>query len=134
MVASMPDAFLPQQERSRIVALHRDPNQILQNGGRIASFDFRGISPCLFPRNLNAYTDPGQSQWAWGNGGDHGSGVGDVGTQQYSAYWHSFDDNCDVFKQYQTGWFIHAWAQESTFDMLKDDGSYATPAWKPKRC
>ena len=75
-----------------------------------------------------------QSQWAWGTGGDHGSGVGDVGTAQYSAYWHSFDDNCDFFKQYLTGWFIHAWAMESTFDMVKDDGSYAIPAWKPKRC
>lgn len=83
---------------------------------------------------LSVADDGYKSQWASGPGGSHGDGVGDVGVAQYSSYWHSFDDNCDLFKQYQTGWFIHAWAMESTFDMVKDDGSYVIPAWKPKRC
>ncbi|KAL8791308.1 MAG: hypothetical protein Q9195_005927 [Heterodermia aff. obscurata] len=75
-----------------------------------------------------------ESQWASATGGDHGSGVGDVGHAQYSTYWHNFDNNCELFKQYQTGWFLHAWAMESTFDMVKDDGSYEIPNWKPRRC
>lgn len=40
-----------------------------------------------------------ETQWAWGKGGDHGDGPnGDVGTNQYSNYWHSFADNCELFK------------------------------------
>ena len=40
-----------------------------------------------------------ETQWAWGKGGDHGDGPnGDVGTSQYSNYWHSFADNCELFK------------------------------------
>ena len=75
-----------------------------------------------------------KSQWASARGGFHGNGVGDVGHAQYSKYWHNFDDNCELFKQYQTGWFLHAWAQESTFDMVNDNGSYEIPNWKPRRC
>ena len=75
-----------------------------------------------------------KSQWASAPGGYHGDGVGDVGHAQYSTYWHNFDNNCELFKQYQTGWFLHAWAMESTFDMVKDDGSYEIPSWKPRRC
>eukprot|EP01034_Spumella_vulgaris_P044242 gene44242-54998_t len=56
-----------------------------------------------------------ETQWAWGKGGDHGDGPsGDVGTDQYSRYWHSFADNCELFKEYQTGWFWHAYSSEST--------------------
>ncbi len=92
------------------------------------------VGDCLRATLNVCLTSNFQTQWAWGTGGDHGSGVGDVGITQYSEYWHTFDDNCALFKQYQTGWFIHAWAMETTFDMIRDDGSYTIPAWKPKRC
>ena len=88
--------------------------------------------PADFPSHTDIWSH--QSQWAWGENSDHGGGRGDVGPSQYSNYWHAFDDNCSLFKQYQTGWFIHAWSQESTFDMVEDDGSYAMAAWKPQRC
>nr|POE54212.1 hypothetical protein CFP56_63515 [Quercus suber] len=32
---------------------------------------------------------------------DHEGGQGDVGPDQYAAYWHSFDDNCSFFKDNQ---------------------------------
>jgi hypothetical protein len=75
-----------------------------------------------------------QTQWAWAYNDGHQGGDGDVGFPQYSDYWHNFDNNCEFFKTQNTGWFLHTWSGEGTFDMLLDDGSYAIPNWKPQIC
>ena len=74
-----------------------------------------------------------ESPWAWGQT-DHNSGKTDVGVDQYTNYWKTFDDNCEWFKEKNVGWFLHAWRGEDTFDILKDDGSYVIPNWKPQKC
>nr|POE90665.1 hypothetical protein CFP56_60278 [Quercus suber] len=75
-----------------------------------------------------------ESQWAWADNQNHEGGNGDVGHDQYSDYWNSFDDHCSYFKDNQVGWFLHTWQGEGTFDMKLDDGSYELPNFKPQVC
>ena len=74
-----------------------------------------------------------ESQWAWGPNDAHGSHK-DSSVQSYTKYWKQFDDNCELMKELGIGWFVHDWRGESTFDMVKDDGSYVIPGWKPRKC
>ncbi|QKX63216.1 uncharacterized protein TRUGW13939_10385 [Talaromyces rugulosus] len=90
--------------------------------------------------NVNLPILISETQWAWayndGHAGGHVTGPDscDCGEEQYTNYWQNFDDNCQFFKQNQVGWFLHSWQQEGTFDMKKDDGSYAIPNWVPTKC
>lgn len=74
-----------------------------------------------------------ESQWAWGKT-DHNPGKSDVGPSQYIQFWKAFDNNCEWFRDRQVGWFLHAWRGEDTFDIVKPDGSYAIPNWRPRKC
>jgi exo-beta-1,3-glucanase (GH17 family) len=74
-----------------------------------------------------------ETQWAWGPNFHYEDHV-DVGVDQYTAYWKKYDDECEFLKANGIGWFIHTWYGEDTFDMLKDDGSYVIPNWKPRKC
>ena len=74
-----------------------------------------------------------ETMWAWGKT-DHNPGKSDVGVAQYTNYWKTFDNNCEWFKQKNVGWFLHAWQGEDTFDMVKSDGSYVIPNWRPRKC
>lgn len=74
-----------------------------------------------------------ESQWAWGKT-DHNPGKSDVGVQQYTNYWKTFDNNCEWFKSKNVGWFLHAWRGEDKFDMVKPDGSYIIPNFRPRKC
>ena len=74
-----------------------------------------------------------ETQWAWAKT-DHNPGKSDVGVAQYTDYWKTFDNNCEWFKEKQVGWFLHAWRGEDAFDMVKPDGSYVIPNWRPRKC
>ncbi|KAJ4154750.1 hypothetical protein LMH87_000029 [Akanthomyces muscarius] len=74
-----------------------------------------------------------ETQWAWGKT-DHNPGKADVGPQQYIKYWKTIDNNCEWFRDRKVGWFFHAWRGEDTFDIVKPDGSYAIPNWRPRKC
>ncbi len=73
------------------------------------------------------------AQWAWGST-NHYPGHPDLGVTQYTNYWKQFDNNCQFFKDNNVGWFLHAWRGEDTFDIVKPDGSYVIPNWKPQKC
>jgi len=81
-----------------------------------------------------------ETMWAWAfnilhQGGDSlGFALCDCGPEQYTNYWKTYDDNCQFLKSNNIGWFIHAWLQEGTFNMLMPNGSYAIPNWRPQRC
>ncbi|KAI3318749.1 glycoside hydrolase family 17 protein [Xylariaceae sp. AK1471] len=76
-----------------------------------------------------------ETQWAWGPNTAHNEGRKDLGVQQYTQYWTKFDEECEMFKEYQVGWFIHTWRGESTFDILyPNNGSYVIPRWRPRTC
>lgn len=74
-----------------------------------------------------------ETQWAWGRT-EHNPNKPDVGPQQYQTYWKNMDNSCEWFRDRKVGWFLHAWRGEDTFDILKDDGSYAIPNWRPRKC
>ena len=74
-----------------------------------------------------------ETQWAWGPNEDHGNHQ-DSGVSQYTAYWTKFDEECELFKSLNIGWFVHDWAGESTFDMVYPNGSYVMPGFKPRKC
>jgi len=74
-----------------------------------------------------------ETQWAWG-ANEHYANHNDVGVSQYTAYWKKYDSECETLKANGVGWFLHDWRGESTFDMVKDDGSYVIPNWKPRKC
>lgn len=74
-----------------------------------------------------------ETQWAWGNT-EHYNGHKDTGVAQYTQYWKTLDNNCEWFRDRKVGWFLHAWANEDTFSMKRDDGSYVIPNWRPRRC
>ncbi|WPG99463.1 Hypothetical protein R9X50_00227700 [Acrodontium crateriforme] len=75
-----------------------------------------------------------ESMWAWGTNQDHQGGDGDVGPDQYARYWYNMDDNCQFFKQYQVGWFIHTWQGEDTFDDYLGNGKYEINPFRPRPC
>lgn len=83
--------------------------------------------------NVGLPTMISETQWAWGET-DHNPGKSDVGPQQYIQFWTTIDDNCEWFRDRQVGWFFHAWRGEDTFDIVKPDGSYAIPNWRPRKC
>ncbi|KAI0436656.1 glycoside hydrolase family 17 protein [Xylaria telfairii] len=78
-----------------------------------------------------------ETQWAWGQGWHapqpaNKSGITVAG---YTQYWQKFDEECELFKRYQVGWFLHTWRGESTFDIVyPDNGSYVIPKWRPRIC
>lgn len=74
-----------------------------------------------------------ETQWAWGPTPHYPSHV-DLGVPQYTAYWKAFDAACETFKAFNVGWFLHAWRGEDTFDLVKADGAYVVPNWKPRAC
>lgn len=74
-----------------------------------------------------------ETQWSWGTGNDHGD-HDDVGVEQYQKFINDYNDNCQFFKDNKVGWFIHAWAGESTFSFKKDDGSYIESDFFGKYC
>ena len=74
-----------------------------------------------------------ETQWAWGPT-DHYKNHVDLGVPQYSAYWRTYDAQCTTLKAYNVGWFLHAWRGEDTFDLVRDDGSYVIPNWRPQSC
>ena len=74
-----------------------------------------------------------ETQWAWGPT-DHYPKHNDVGVSQYTAYWRQYDAACAVFKKYNVGWFLHSWRGEDTFDLVKEDDSYAILNWRPQQC
>ncbi len=77
-----------------------------------------------------------ESMWAWGVNSEHEGGQNDVGSSQYTSYWKMFDDNCELFAQYNVGWFIHTWQGEGTFDMAPNGGGggYEVSGWRPREC
>lgn len=83
--------------------------------------------------NVKLPTMISETQWAWGNT-DHYPNHKDTGVAQYTRYWKTFDDNCEWFRTKNVGWFLHAWRGEDKFDMVKPDGSYVIPNWKPRKC
>ncbi|CEJ80554.1 hypothetical protein VHEMI00730 [[Torrubiella] hemipterigena] len=83
--------------------------------------------------NVKLPTMISETQWAWGNT-DHYPNHKDTGVKQYTAYWKTFDDNCEWFKSKNVGWFLHAWRGEDKFDMVKGDGSYIIPNFRPRKC
>ncbi|KIW68457.1 hypothetical protein PV04_04400 [Phialophora macrospora] len=74
-----------------------------------------------------------ETQWAWELNVLH-QGSKDIGTQQYTKFWHTYDANCQFFKKNNVGWFLHAWKWEGTFNMVMPNNSYAIPNWKPQKC
>ncbi|KAI5463708.1 hypothetical protein BGZ63DRAFT_382094 [Mariannaea sp. PMI_226] len=74
-----------------------------------------------------------ETQWASGET-DHYKGHPDTNPTAYANYWRQFDDNCEFFKEQNVGWFLHAWSGEGAFDMVKDDGSYQIPGFRPRKC
>ncbi|KAH8894621.1 B-(1-6) glucan synthase [Thozetella sp. PMI_491] len=74
-----------------------------------------------------------ETQWAWG-ANTHMPNRPDVGVSQYTKFWKAWDDNCEYLKTKNVGWFLHTWHGETTFDILKDDGTYVIPSWKPRKC
>ena len=75
-----------------------------------------------------------ESQWAWRPHAYHGGGAGDTSVQTYTDYWKNFDKNCALFQSSFSGYFIHTFKGEDSFAMMKDDGSYIIPNWKPRKC
>ncbi|KAI1084506.1 glycoside hydrolase family 17 protein [Whalleya microplaca] len=75
-----------------------------------------------------------ETQWAWGPN-THNSGRPDVGIAQYAAFWKRYDDECETFKQFNVGWFLHTWSGEGTFDiMYEHNASCVMPYWRPRTC
>lgn len=74
-----------------------------------------------------------ESPWAWGET-DHYGGHVDTTDAAYADFWNTFNDNCQYFKDQKVGWFLHAFNNEGTFSMKKDDGSYEIDPWFGKTC
>ncbi|KAI0452178.1 glycoside hydrolase family 17 protein [Xylaria acuta] len=76
-----------------------------------------------------------ETQWAWGRNEGHAVNKSGLNVDGYTQYWDMFDEECELFKRYQVGWFIHTWRGESTFDILyPNNGSYVIPNWRPRTC
>ncbi|KAI0204185.1 glycoside hydrolase family 17 protein [Astrocystis sublimbata] len=76
-----------------------------------------------------------ETQWAWGPNDGHAVDKPDLTVDGYTQYWKKYDSECELFKKYQVGWFIHTWRGESTFDIIyPNNGSYVVPNWRPRRC
>ncbi|KAH8807990.1 hypothetical protein F5884DRAFT_752559 [Xylogone sp. PMI_703] len=93
-----------------------------------------------YKENIKLPTIISETQWAWDfnilhqGGSDLGFAKCDCGPEQYNHFWKTYDENCHYFKENNIGWFLHAWLQEGTFDMLMPNGSYAIKNWRPQRC
>ncbi|KAH8703622.1 hypothetical protein BGW36DRAFT_414093 [Talaromyces proteolyticus] len=62
-----------------------------------------------------------------------GFAVAEVSVQDYTLFWKTVDANCKYLKEQNTAYFIHAWREEGTLDMLNDDGTVVIPNWKPQK-
>ena len=76
-----------------------------------------------------------ETQWAWGPN-EHFKNREDVGVPQYTAYWQKFDNECETFREFNIGWFLHTWQGEGElgFNLREDTGSYVIPNWRPRKC
>ncbi|KAL1968616.1 hypothetical protein VTN77DRAFT_1442 [Rasamsonia byssochlamydoides] len=105
-----------------------------------ASWDYISSQVAWYKKNINLPTLISETQWAWAfniahqGGYSLGFAVCDCGPAQYTHYWKTYDENCPFFKENNVGWFIHAWEQEGTFNMVMPNGSYAILNWKPQMC
>ncbi|OZJ01796.1 hypothetical protein BZG36_05535, partial [Bifiguratus adelaidae] len=91
-----------------------------------------------YKKNIDLPTLISETQWAWDfnilhqGGANLGFAKCDCGVAQYTKYWKTYDANCPFFKKNNVGWFLHAWLQEGTFNMVMPNGSYVIPNWKPQ--
>lgn len=46
-----------------------------------------------------------ETQWAWGPN-THMHSRSDVGVKQYTQYWKMYDQECEMFKKLNVGWFL----------------------------
>jgi len=75
---------------------------------------------------VNLSTMITETQWAWAPNSLYPD-KSDVGVSQYTEYWKKYDDECEFMKEFNMGWFLHAWYGEGTFDIVYDNGSYVIP-------
>jgi hypothetical protein len=62
-----------------------------------------------------------------------GFAIAEVSVADYTLFWKTVDANCEFMKEHNTAWFIHAWREQGTLDMLQNDGTLAIPNWKPRK-
>ncbi|KAL7918549.1 hypothetical protein ACQKWADRAFT_303788 [Trichoderma austrokoningii] len=80
-----------------------------------------------------------EMMWATGYNVLHAGGyitgfaIAEVSVADYTKFWKTVDANCAFLKEHKTAYFIHAWRQEGTLNMLQNDGSVVIPNWKPKK-
>ncbi|KAL7931567.1 hypothetical protein V8C35DRAFT_329558 [Trichoderma chlorosporum] len=80
-----------------------------------------------------------EMMWATGYNVLHAGGyvtgfaIAEVSVPDYTKFWKTVDANCAFLKEHNTAYFIHAWRQQGTLDMLQNDGSVAIPNWKPQK-
>ncbi|KAL6803360.1 hypothetical protein GGI42DRAFT_342662 [Trichoderma sp. SZMC 28013] len=80
-----------------------------------------------------------EMMWATGYNVLHAGGyitgfaIAEVSVADYTKFWKTVDANCAFLKEHNTAYFIHAWRQQGTLNMLQNDGSVVIPNWKPKK-